>query len=66
MTLILVNDKMQQGKLFCNGHIILYSKKKHPERALKSGVSGGDRTHNLWRRRPTLYPIELRIHRIKQ
>lgn len=28
MTLILVNDKMQQGKLFCNGHAILYSKKK--------------------------------------
>ena len=27
-----------------------------------SGAPGGDRTHNLWRRRPTLYPIELRVH----
>jgi hypothetical protein len=23
-------------------------------------ASGGGRTHNLWLRRPTLYPIELR------
>lgn len=28
MTLILVNDKMQQGKLFCNGHTILCFKKE--------------------------------------
>ena len=29
------------------------------------GAPGGDRTHNLWRRRPTLYPIELRVHLYK-
>jgi hypothetical protein len=23
---------------------------------------GGGRTHNLWLRRPTLYPVELRAH----
>ena len=28
MTLILVNDKMQQDKLFCNGHTILCFKKE--------------------------------------
>ncbi len=27
----------------------------------KRNASGGGRTHNLWLRRPTLYPIELRV-----
>ncbi len=27
----------------------------------KSNAPGGGRTHNLWLRRPTLYPIELRV-----
>jgi hypothetical protein len=27
-------------------------------------ASGGGRTHNLWLRRPTLYPIELRTRRV--
>ena len=34
-----------------------------------TGAPGGDRTHNLWLRRPTLYPIELqaqkKVHSIK-
>ena len=30
----------------------------------KSGTRGGGRTHNLWLRRPALYPIELRAHLI--
>ena len=33
----------------------------------KSGVvlaSGGARTHNLWLRRPTLYPVELRMRQV--
>ena len=29
----------------------------------KLGVPGGGRTHNLWRRRPTLYPIELQVRK---
>ncbi len=28
------------------------------------GALGGSRTHDLWLRRPTLYPTELRAHRI--
>ncbi len=31
---------------------------------LKSGAPGGSRTHDLWLRRPTLYPTELRAHLI--
>lgn len=27
-----------------------------------NGAPGEVRTRNLWRRRPTLYPIELRVH----
>jgi hypothetical protein len=26
----------------------------------RGNAPGGDRTHNLWLRRPTLYPVELR------
>ena len=31
---------------------------------LQSGVPGGIRTRDLWRRRPTLYPAELRVQQI--
>ena len=27
-------------------------------------ASGGARTHNLWLRRPTLYPVELRMRQV--
>ena len=27
-----------------------------------NGAPGGSRTHDLWLRRPTLYPAELRAH----
>ncbi|SVC70657.1 uncharacterized protein METZ01_LOCUS323511 [marine metagenome] len=30
-----------------------------------SGTRGGGRTHNLWLRRPALYPIELRARQVK-
>jgi hypothetical protein len=29
------------------------------------GALGGSRTHDLWLRRPTLYPTELRAHNLK-
>ena len=29
----------------------------------RSGTRGGGRTHNLWLRRPALYPIELRAQK---
>jgi hypothetical protein len=31
-----------------------------------TNASGGGRTHNLWLRRPTLYPIELRTRKIRK
>ena len=43
-------------------HVCLRHKKNTHPRVFFYGVPGGDRTHNLWRRRPTLYPIELRVH----
>ncbi len=40
-----------------------YSNKKFPHiGGFFIGVPGEVRTRNLWRRRPTLYPIELRVH----
>ena len=30
------------------------------ERLIRGTAPGGGRTHNLWLRRPTLYPVELR------
>ena len=40
-----------------------YSNKKFPLiGGFFIGVPGEVRTRNLWRRRPTLYPIELRVH----
>ncbi len=35
---------------------------RSPVYGAKHGAPGGDRTHNLRLRRPTLYPIELRVH----
>jgi hypothetical protein len=32
-------------------------------RVFKGNAPGEDRTHNLWLRRPTLYPVELRAQR---
>jgi|KBSMisStaDraftv2_1062788.scaffolds.fasta_scaffold168897_3 hypothetical protein len=31
-----------------------------------SRAPGGGRTHNLWLRRPTLYPVELRAQRERE
>ena len=31
----------------------------------RDGTRGGGRTHNLWLRRPALYPIELRARQVK-
>ena len=30
------------------------------------GAPGGSRTHDLWLRKPTLYPAELRAHVIER
>ncbi len=43
----------------------ILKKKRSHKKSAENGVSGGDRTHNLWRRRPTLYPIELRIQKTR-
>ena len=32
----------------------------------RGNAPGGDRTHNLWLRRPTLYPVELRTQRERE
>jgi hypothetical protein len=31
-------------------------------RLVNTGAPGGSRTHDLWLRKPTLYPTELRAH----
>ena len=37
------------------------------ENAVSTGIApGGGRTHNLWLRRPTLYPVELRARKSVQ
>jgi hypothetical protein len=45
--------------------ISLYAKEKEAEILMESafsfyGAPGGSRTHDLWLRKPTLYPTELR------
>ena len=40
----------------------IYAIKKASTGDFFYGVPEGIRTHDLWRRRPTLYPAELRVH----
>ena len=38
----------------------------YENRSFRGIAPGGGRTHNLWLRRPTLYPVELRAQRERE